>query len=185
MYAKSASKLMSWLDHMVYIHTCINVGMHAKSTCKLMSWLDHMVRFIHTYVCTHIRTYIHTYMHKKSNRKLMSGLDHTVILIHTYIDLGVHARQCHMHTHKHVCVYIYVYIHAHTGAGLTHAVFMRDRAILMEISVLGLHHFRNLNSWRRNRETYVKLSQLGNPIDVVKLFKTVLEYVRKVDIEAY
>ena len=63
------------------------------------------------------------------------------------------------------------------GAGLTHTVFMPDRAHLVEIFVdgsTGLVHFNNMHSWRHSQKKYHPIQNSNNPVDVELVFKKVL-----------
>lgn len=71
------------------------------------------------------------------------------------------------------------------GAGLMHNIFMRDRAVLMELSVDGsggLRHFHNLARWFGRK--YVGVSP-GNPIDVNDLRQNLIDVVEGISLDEY
>lgn len=71
------------------------------------------------------------------------------------------------------------------GAGLMHNIFMRDRAVLIELSVDGSggnRHFHNLARWYGR--DYVNLVP-GNPIDASSLTAAVEKAVKKLNLDRY
>jgi capsular polysaccharide biosynthesis protein len=71
------------------------------------------------------------------------------------------------------------------GAGLLHNIFMRDRAVLVELSVDGsggLRHFHNLAHWYGRR--YVNLTP-SNPVRVEALYKELAQIIAAIDISKY
>ena len=74
------------------------------------------------------------------------------------------------------------------GAGLTHNIFMPDRARLVEIQIDGstsLKHFNNLCTWRRGRDHYKAIEQSPNPVAVENVFAAVVTALEKSDVESY
>ena len=71
------------------------------------------------------------------------------------------------------------------GAGLMHNIFMRDRAVLIELFVDGSggnRHFHNLAHWYGRRyigETF------SNPIEVDRLLTCVTSAIESMDIDSY
>ena len=71
------------------------------------------------------------------------------------------------------------------GAGLMHNVFMRDRAVLIELFVDGSsnnRHFHNLAHWYGRAYHGVDIS---NPIDVKQLLGVVEKAVGQIDVRTY
>lgn len=71
------------------------------------------------------------------------------------------------------------------GAGLMHNIFMRDRAVLVELSVDGsggLRHFHNLAHWYGRK--YVNLVP-SNPVRVETLYTEILDIIAEIDIDKY
>jgi hypothetical protein len=71
------------------------------------------------------------------------------------------------------------------GAGLMHNVFMRDRAVLVELFVDGSsnnRHFHNLAHWFGRAYRGVDVS---NPIDVTRLLAEVQAAVGQIDMRSY
>ncbi|KAJ1476543.1 hypothetical protein T484DRAFT_1824446 [Baffinella frigidus] len=74
------------------------------------------------------------------------------------------------------------------GAGLTHNIFMSDRAFLIEIFIDGstsLKHFNNLCTWRRGRGNYLSIDNSPNPVKVDMVFAKVVEAINKIDPKTY
>ena len=76
------------------------------------------------------------------------------------------------------------------GAGLTHTLFMPDRAHLVEVFVdgsTGLEHFNNMHAWRhgKGKHKYSSIPNAANPVDVDKVFQVVHEAVTSLDLDAY
>ena len=71
------------------------------------------------------------------------------------------------------------------GAGLMHNIFMRDRAILIELSIDGSganRHFHNLANWYGRK--YFDLMP-NNPINVGELKSRVRDAISQVNIDKY
>ena len=71
------------------------------------------------------------------------------------------------------------------GAGLLHSIFMRDRAVLMELFIdgsSGNRHFHNLANWAG--KTYIG-SVYANPINVKALVEKVVGEIKKIDVSKY
>lgn len=71
------------------------------------------------------------------------------------------------------------------GAGLMHNIFMRDRAVLVELSVdgsAGLRHFSNLAHWYGR--SYHGLSP-SNPIDAVLLKEELRHIIEEIPLDSY
>ena len=71
------------------------------------------------------------------------------------------------------------------GAGLLHNIFMRDRAVLVELSIDGsggLRHFHNLANWFGR--VYKNLSP-SNPIDAQKLKNDLVGYIENISLNQY
>ena len=66
-----------------------------------------------------------------------------------------------------------------------HNIFMRDRAVLMELSIDGSgiqRHFHNLARWYGR--TYMGVS-CSNPIDIGKLVVQIVHAIESIDIDSY
>ena len=71
------------------------------------------------------------------------------------------------------------------GAGLMHSIFMRDRAVLLELFIDGSsvnRHFHNLANWAGKR--YIGKAY-SNPIDTKALLKNVVEEIEKIDVNKH
>ena len=71
------------------------------------------------------------------------------------------------------------------GAGLLHNIFMRDRAVLVELSVDGsggLRHFHNLAHWFGR--VYKNLSP-SNPIEAQQLKTDLIGYIEDIKLDRY
>lgn len=71
------------------------------------------------------------------------------------------------------------------GAGLMHNIFMRDRAVLIELFVDGSsanRHFHNLAHWFGRK--YVG-EVFGNPIEVSRLVSIVRRQISNIDLNSY
>lgn len=72
-----------------------------------------------------------------------------------------------------------------SGEGLMHNIFLRDRAVLMELFIDGSganKHFHNLASWYGRK--YVELT-LDNPVPVDDLYDNIRKEISGMDLNSW